>query len=873
MLKLNAMKRFFKWMAVGVFIFFVAVIGLGFWLRHQYPPERIRRMAGDWLGARLGRQVEIADAKLSLLRGVELNGIRISEAPAFSAGTFIEARRVRVLPRILPLLSHQIIVRSIEVERPRATVRRSGEGLFNFSDLLSTGTVSETSGLTPRGPLASAKGSWSTFLISRATLSEGEITYVEEARSLTVVLHSLDARISGFSFTNPFGLKVKTDLNVRQGHSSWKGPLSFQARVSPLGDKRITFENVHLGLGDSSLELAGFLTPLPVPHANVSLKLISLAASDVAPFFSLPEPIKDLRLAGQWTIQISSSRVVADGSFDAQSASIGFSGSLKFETDGALHHMRLTPKSFRLEECPLAPNTSGEGPLSGQWDMVASRTQWKIRGDMAANGAVIAYGGWLNKPSASPLTLTASFEKNGTNVPPTVTADLRAPVLNITPGGPWPKDLHLSGKMGLTGELQGSLSDLAFDVSADGQSLDTAYGSSFRKPTERALTLSAAGRLKKKRDIELSVATIRAAASAFEVRGNVTDLMNTRSLNLDVKGTVSDLAQVGTILPPVTEYQLRGQTTIDASVNGPAENPSVEGRIQLSNAAATPVPGVTLSEVTGKIRFDRDTAEIESFSGKTFGSPFTLKGRIDHFDRPTIALDGRWDRMEVEKLLNVFSPATSPVPTNPASTLPTKNASPSPAPIAQTTGVFRIGEIVHPHYVGHDFQFKWAFANAGPNLSVLSGTATVTAATGEIKDVPVAKKINKLLNREGSDIAYKKLAGQFIVTQGVAEIPSFVLNSDQTDFSAHGRIRLGDMESDLRLMLKLPPGSVRGSVGNWITADDGRPTIEATLKGPLRDPKVKVDYSDTVRRAAKDILNKTLGGWKGKPDRPPATAP
>jgi hypothetical protein len=158
MLKLNAMKRFFKWMAVGVFIFFVAVIGLGFWLRHQYPPERIRRMAGDWLGARLGRQVEIADAKLSLLRGVELNGIRISEAPAFSAGTFIEARRVRVLPRILPLLSHQIIVRSIEVERPRATVRRSGEGLFNFSDLLSTGTVSETSGLTPPRAFALRQG-------------------------------------------------------------------------------------------------------------------------------------------------------------------------------------------------------------------------------------------------------------------------------------------------------------------------------------------------------------------------------------------------------------------------------------------------------------------------------------------------------------------------------------------------------------------------------------------------------------------------------------------------------------------------------------------------------------------------------------------
>lgn len=861
------MKRFFKWMAVGVLFFFVALIGFGFWLRHQYPTERIRGLASDWLGARLGRQVEIADAKLSLLHGVELNGIRISEAPAFSAGTFVEVGRVRVLPRLIPLLSHQIIFRSIDVERPRATVRRSAEGRFNFFDLLSTGTVSETSGLSPRGSLPSAKGSWSTFLISRATLSEGEITYVEEALSLTVVLHSLDARVSGFSFTDPFGLKVKTDLNVRKGNSSWNGPLSFQARVSPLGDKPITLENVHLGLGDSSLEMAGILTPLPVPHANVSLKLISLAASDIAPFLTLPEPIKDLRLAGQWTIETSSSRVVADGSFDAQSAILGFSGSLKFETDGALHHLNLSPKSFRLEDSPLAPDISGSGPFTGQWKVDIASAHWKIAGEMAADGAVLSYGGWLEKPTGAPFTLTATAQGRG-GKDPVIALDFRTPEMNISPGGPWPKDLHLSGKMGLTGEVQGPMTDLAFDVSADGQSLDTAYGSSFRKPTASALTFSAVGRLKKKRDIELSAAMIRAAASAFEVRGDVTDLMHTRSLNLDVKGTISDLAQVGTFIPPLSEYRLRGQTTIDASINGPAENPAVEGRIHLSNATVTPVPGVTLSEMTGKIRFDRDTADIESFSGKAFGSPFTLKGRIDHFARPTIALDGRWDRLEVEKLLNVFSPTTAPAPTNPASTLPTKNAPPAPAPIAQTTGVFRIGEIVHPHYVGRDFQFKWDFTNAGPNLSVLSGTASVTAATGEIKDVPVAKKINKLLNREGSDIAYKKLAGQFIVTQGVAKIPSFVLNSDQTDFSAQGHIRLGDMESDLRLMLKLPPGSVRGSVGNWITADDGRPTIEATLKGPLRDPKVKVDYSDTVRRAAKDILNKTLGGWKGKPERP-----
>jgi hypothetical protein len=136
-----------------------------------------------------------------------------------------------------------------------------------------------------------------------------------------------------------------------------------------------------------------------------------------------------------------------------------------------------------------------------------------------------------------------------------------------------------------------------------------------------------------------------------------------------------------------------------------------------------------------------------------------------------------------------------------------------------------------------------------------------------VEHPPIASSVEV---SEGAEITYQKLAGNFIVTRGLADIKNFTLDSDQTDFVAKGRVRLGDLDSDLNLVLKLPPGSVRGSVGDWITADDGRPTIEASLKGPLGDPKVKVDYRDTVRRAAQDILKKTIGGWKGKPAR---TAP
>lgn len=875
------MRRFLKVLAILFFIFVGAIIILGFWLRHHYPPERVRKMAADRLGARMGRQVEIADAHFSLLGGVTLKGVRVSEAPAFSAGTFVEVDGVRILPRLIPLLSRQIIVRAIELNRPHLTVRRSSEGTFNFDDLLNLPGQPSALEKPPPPPV-----SWSKLLIARATLTEGEITYVDEKHPLTVVFRDLDTRISGFSLTDPFSAKVKTNLHILQGKSAWKGPLSFQARLSPVGDKTVTFENFHLGLGASSFDLSGTLTPLPAPRATVTVKVISIAAIDLAPFFPLPDPIKDMRLAGQWAVQASPSHVDAKGTFDAQSPHLALAGSLSLNTDGEIHHIRLGPKSFRLKESPLAPGVTASGPLTGQWDIVVSTSQWKITGDTGADGVLLSYDEWVQKPAGAPFTLKATAEKKGPKAP-TFDIDFRAPTLDLTPGGPWPKELNLSGPLGITTDLQGTASDLTFALSLDGQSLDAAWGTSLRKPRESTLSLSVSGKLRDQKDVDLSSALLRTAAGTGDIRGDIRDLMNSRSLNLTVKGKIPDLAKLGNFLPSLSGYHLRGQTDIDATLKGSADAPTVAGQIHLMNAAAIPLPGLDLSEVKGTVIFSPDRAVIETLHGKAFGSPFSLSGKVDHFDRPTIFLDGNWARLEIKKLLTVFSPTTippSPLPAaskSPPPPSPMQSAqdgpgnghqnsrsSPPTSPIAQATGIFHIGEISHPHYLGRDFQFKWDLTNVGPDLSLLSGTASVTAATGEIKDVPVAKKINKLLNRDGSDIAYKKLAGNFLVNRGIAEVQSFVLNSGQTDFSAQGRVRLGDMESDLNLMLKLPPGSVRGSVGNWITADDGRPTIEAELKGTLRDPKVKVDYSDTVRRAAQDILKKTLGGWKGKPAPP-----
>lgn len=851
------MKRFFKILLVLLLLTLAVLVGAGFWLKAQYPPERLRQIAADTLGEKLGRQVKMTNARLSLLHGLELTGVTISEPPDFSKGTFIAVERVRVFLRLLPLLSRQIIIRSIDLERPQIHLKRSAEGVFNFSDLTQPPPPSSE---PPKGEGPNLN----TFLISNATLTEGELTFRDDTLNMEVGLRALNFRVSGFSLTNPFSINAQGNLEIHLGTATWKGPLGLQARLSPWGDRAIQLENLRWGLGTTSLELNGVLSPFPLPHAAVTLNLDRLTTDLLSPFVVFPDALTGTHLSGRWKVHASTTALDLEGTFNAQGSDIELDGSVTArswsEADGFHHQVNLRPKSFRLEGPPWIPTLTGSGPLGGEWTATASSGNWSVAGNLTANDATFLYDGWLEKPAGTPFTLTGSAKSRGPGEPRLV-VDLRVPDLEITPGGPWPKNIRLNGTLGIVAECQGTPSDLAFDFTADGLTLEAAYSESFKKPADSTLVFSAMGRLRNQAAVQLTAASVRTSAGLLDIRGGITDLKGTKRLDLTLKGK-QDLAQLSLRLPALAPYHLRGETTLDATVKGPAENVLIQGRFDLTDASLTALPGVGLMNLNGRIHFTPDRARIESLKGKAFGSPFTLSAQIENFDRPTIALDGDWARLEVEKVLKVFSATPSPDPSS-----PTKPATaPGRAPIAHIMGVFRIGEITHPHYVGRNFHFNWSLREMGPDLSVLSGTATVTAATGEIKDIPVAKKINKLMGREGSDITYKQLSGRFQVTQGVATIQHFTLDSDQTDFFANGRVRLGDMDSNLNLMLKLPPGSVRGSVGNWLTAEDGRPTIEAHLEGPLGNPQVKVNKADVIRRAAKDIFKKTLGGWKGKPD-------
>jgi hypothetical protein len=74
------------------------------------------------------------------------------------------------------------------------------------------------------------------------------------------------------------------------------------------------------------------------------------------------------------------------------------------------------------------------------------------------------------------------------------------------------------------------------------------------------------------------------------------------------------------------------------------------------------------------------------------------------------------------------------------------------------------------------------------------------------------------------------------------------------------------MVADMVLTLLLPEGSVGGFLGENLTEIDGRPALEAALKGPLSDPSVVPLVGKVIKRAAESLLKKGMEKFLNKKD-------
>ena len=211
------------------------------------------------LSAVLGRSVKLGALRLPPFSGgLIAEDVSVADDPDFSAAPFLTAKEVRIgvsLHRLI--LSHEVHLRSFQIESPQITVIRAANGSWNFSSL---GRAAVTPSASTSGVAGIAKKSAQAL----ADLSVGRIV-IEDGRAVvstlpargepTVYDHlSLGARDFSFGVQFPFELGASLPGGGRMSATGHIGPINRDDVATSPADAQISVN----GLNPVA---AGFLSP------------------------------------------------------------------------------------------------------------------------------------------------------------------------------------------------------------------------------------------------------------------------------------------------------------------------------------------------------------------------------------------------------------------------------------------------------------------------------------------------------------------------------------------------------------------------------------------------------------------------------------
>ena len=117
-------------------IVFLVLLAAGTALEFAVPKDALRALCVQKLQQKLRRQVKMTSLSVGPWRGLRVDGLQISEAPDFAAGTFLKAERITVRPKFLPLLAGRIVVGQVALVEPELRVLRTKDGRYNVTGIL-----------------------------------------------------------------------------------------------------------------------------------------------------------------------------------------------------------------------------------------------------------------------------------------------------------------------------------------------------------------------------------------------------------------------------------------------------------------------------------------------------------------------------------------------------------------------------------------------------------------------------------------------------------------------------------------------------------------------------------------------------------------
>ncbi len=176
----------------------------------------------------LGRKVTLGNMSLGILPlAFRVQNIVIADDPSLhSRKDFLQAQELDVSVALFPLLSKQIEVDSVNLDRPSVEMIKNKEGVWNFDSIGKT------------APKSGSSSSSQPVALNKLTIKDGQVAMTDlQAGSPRSVYDHIDVTLTDFAPNKPFSLDVAAHLPGAAGQEvelkGDGGPVATNAVATP----------------------------------------------------------------------------------------------------------------------------------------------------------------------------------------------------------------------------------------------------------------------------------------------------------------------------------------------------------------------------------------------------------------------------------------------------------------------------------------------------------------------------------------------------------------------------------------------------------------------------------------------------------------
>ena len=323
-------------MLICAVVLSVVIAGALFTLYKMYPPEKLKKMAQEYVAKNFQREISFDDISFTWI-GFTLNNFALSENSTFTDGTFIKADQLTAHVAVKPLLDKRIEIGTVQANGLQVNIIKQKDGTFNFDTLIpaqdtpaqDTPAATEENNSTPL-----------ILLAEKIALTDCDFVYKDQQTGLRLEAKDINLEINHFDLKEPFETVISftTDISgTGQPDMSLPVTLRMQTNLANLDlpHAYATLNEISARYKTVLFTLQGEIKNFEAPHvkltgtlAGLDNKVLSEFAPDL-PNFTLPVINFSLDAAANLdtnTARITQAKLSAKNSFLSVSSDVNWGG-------------------------------------------------------------------------------------------------------------------------------------------------------------------------------------------------------------------------------------------------------------------------------------------------------------------------------------------------------------------------------------------------------------------------------------------------------------------------------------------------------------------------------------------------------------------